>query len=238
MLKRQMPLLTTEEQEKFKNTKITVIGCGGLGGMVIEMLVRMGVGELVVVDEDVFDVSNLNRQILSTRSNIGCEKSEEALKRIHKISPHVRVSRFCEHVDESNVDGFLEGSRLVIDCLDNIPARVTVSRKAREYKIPFVHGAVSGTLGQVTTFLPNTISYEEMFMLPSLKKELTCDIYESLESISISAPPVIGPVANLVSCVQAMEAFKIVTRMGKVTVAPKILTFDLLDLNSFSVGEI
>ena len=238
MVKRQLPLLTREEQEKFKNTKITVIGCGGLGGMVIEMLVRMGAGKLVVVDEDIFDMSNLNRQILSTRSNICREKSGEALKRIHEINPEVRVSCFCEHVDESNAERFLEGSGIVIDCLDNIPARVTVSRKAREYKIPFVHGAVSGTLGQVTTFLANTVSYEEMFMLPSLEKELTCDIYESLESIGTANPPVIGPVVNLVSCVQAMEAFKIVTGIGKVTVAPRILTFDLLDLNSFSVGEI
>ena len=75
MLTRQMPLVSTEEQEKFKNAKITVIGCGGIGGQCIEMLARMGIGELILVDEDKFDLTNLNRQSLSTTETIGCEKS-------------------------------------------------------------------------------------------------------------------------------------------------------------------
>ena len=105
-------------------------------------------------------------------------------------------------------------------------------------KIPLVHGAINATLGQVTTFLPNTKSYEEMFNLPSLGKELTADVIESLNSIAAATPPVIGPTPNLVGCIQAMEAFKIITGVGKVTVAPEILTFDLLNLGSFSLEKI
>lgn len=238
MLKRQMPLVSKDEQEKFKNAKITVIGCGGIGGLTIEMLARMGVGQIVLVDEDVFDLSNLNRQTLSTHENIGQLKSEAAAKRVAKINPYVEVTAYNEHVDEANIDKLIEDSRLVVDALDNVATRVIVSRKARECKIPFIHGAVHGTLGQITTFLPNTISYEEMFALPSLNKELTPDVVECLKNVTTGPPPVIGPVPNLVSCLEAMETYKIITGIGKVTVAPKLLTFDLLDLNSFNMDEI
>jgi len=238
MLKRQMPLVSEDEQEKFKDSKITVIGCGGIGGFTIEMLARLGVGELIVVDEDEFDISNLNRQTLSTVENIGKPKSQEAKIRAEKINPHIKVTSFKEHVDGKNVDRLIKDSRLVIDALDNVLTRVIVSRKANEYKIPFVHGAVHGSLGQVTTFLPNTKSYEEMFSLPSLNREMTDDVVEELKNVASGAPPVFGPTPNIVSCMQAMEAYKIITGVGKVTVAPKMLTFDLLDLNLFSMEEI
>jgi molybdopterin/thiamine biosynthesis adenylyltransferase len=238
MLKRQMPLVSEAEQEKFKNARITVIGCGGIGGLTIEMLARMGIGELVLVDEDVFDLSNLNRQTLSAHTNIGQSKSEIAQKKVNEINPYVNVISYNEHVDESNIDKLIKDSRLVIDALDNILTRVIVSRKAREYRIPFIHGAVHGTLGQITTFLPNTTSYEEMFNLPSLNRDLTDEVMESLKNVTSGPPPVIGPTPNLVSCLEAMEAYKIITGIGKVTVSPKLLTFDLLDFNSFNLDEI
>ena len=233
-----MPLVSEEEQEKFKSAKITVIGCGGIGGLTIEMLARMGVGELVMVDEDVFDLSNLNRQTLSSYNNLNQSKSEAAAKRVREINPYVNVTSYTEHVDETNVDELIKDSRVVIDALDNVLTRVIVSRKAREYRIPFIHGAVHGTLGQVTTFLANTVSYEEMFNLPSLDKDLTGEVIESLKNVTAGTPPVIGPTPNLVSCLEAMEAYKIITGIGKVTVSPKLLTFDLLDLNSFNLSEI
>ena len=79
MLTRQLPLVSTEEQEKFKNSKITVIGCGGIGGQCIEMLARMGIGELILVDEDKFDLTNLNRQSPSDAKKVPWQsrKSEQ-----------------------------------------------------------------------------------------------------------------------------------------------------------------
>lgn len=235
---RQMDLVTKEEQERFKNTKISVIGCGGIGGQAIEMLARMGVGELVLVDEDSFDYTNLNRQNFSTFDNIGLSKSETAKKKVESINPYVKVTSFSEHVDENNIDKILNDSDMVIDALDNILTRIIVSRKANEYKIPFIHGAIHGTLGQVTVFLSNTKNYEEMFNLPSLGKELETEVVEELDKLTSGVPPAIGPTPNLIGCLQAMEAYKIATRIGKVTVAPKILTFDLLDFASFSIDEI
>ncbi|MBR2557685.1 MAG: HesA/MoeB/ThiF family protein, partial [Methanobrevibacter sp.] len=215
---RQISLLDKSEQEKFKNTTITVIGCGGIGGETIEMLARLGVGKLILVDEDSFELSNFNRQNFAKTDVIGEEKSEVALKQVKLINPNVEVINYTEHVDISNVDKFVKDTDIVIDALDNVLTRVILSRKAMEYKIPFIHGAIHGTMGQLTVFLSNTKSYEELFNLPSLNKELTPDVIESLKNVTTGPPPVIGPAPNIIGCMQAMEAFKIVTGIGKVIV--------------------
>lgn len=236
---RQMSIVTRSEQEKFKNAKITVIGCGGIGGETIEMLARMGVGELVLVDEDAFDLSNLNRQTLASINDLGNDKSRVAEKKVKSINPYVKVTSFNEHVDQSNIDKIIGNSNIVIDALDNILTRVIASRTAKEKRIPYVHGAIHGTLGQITVFLPNSDkSYEEMFNLPSLGKELNDETIDALKNVTSGVPPVIGPTPNLIGCLQAIEAYKIITGLGKVTVAPRMLTFDLLDLGSFSLDEL
>ena len=236
---RQMSIVTRSEQERFKDAKITVIGCGGIGGETIEMLARMGIGELVLVDEDAFDLSNLNRQTLASLSDLGLSKSAVAADKVRLINPYVKVTAFHEHVDRDNIDVIIGDSDIVIDALDNVLTRVIVSRKAKEKGIPYIHGAIHGTLGQITVFLPNSDkTYEEMFNLPSQGKELNDETIEALKNVTSGVPPVIGPTPNLIGCLEAMEAYKIITGVGKVTVAPKMLTFDLLDLSSFSLDEL
>ena len=236
---RQMSIVTRSEQERFKDAKITVIGCGGIGGETIEMLARMGIGELVLVDEDAFDLSNLNRQTLASLNDLGLSKSAVAADKVRLINPYVKVTAFHEHIDNDNIDMIIGDSDIVIDALDNVLTRVIVSRKALEKGIPYIHGAIHGTLGQITVFLPNSDkTYEEMFNLPSQGKELDDETIEALKNVTSGVPPVIGPTPNLIGCLEAMEAYKILTGIGKVTVAPKILTFDLLDLGSFSMDEL
>ena len=236
---RQMSIVTRSEQERFKDAKITVIGCGGIGGETIEMLARMGIGELVLVDEDAFDLSNLNRQTLASIEDLGLDKSAVAKEKVRLINPYVKVTSFNEHVDQTNIEKIIGDSNIVIDALDNVLTRVIVSRTAKEKGIPYIHGAIHGTLGQITVFLPNSDkTYEEMFNLPSVGKELTEETIEALKGVTSGVPPVIGPTPNLIGCLEAFEAYKIITGVGKVTVAPKILTFDLLDLSSFSLDEL
>ena len=236
---RQMSIVTRSEQERFKDAKITVIGCGGIGGETIEMLARMGIGELVLVDKDAFDLSNLNRQTLASIADLGLDKNAVAAEKVRLINPYVKVTTYNEHVDQSNIDKIIGDSDIVIDALDNVLTRVIVSRKAKEKGIPYIHGAIHGTLGQITVFLPNSDkTYEEMFNLPSLGKELDDETVAALKNVTSGVPPVIGPTPNLIGCLEAMEAYKIITGVGKVTVAPKILTFDLLDLGSFSLDEL
>ena len=236
---RQMSIVTRSEQERFKDAKITVIGCGGIGGETIEMLARMGIGELVLVDKDAFDLSNLNRQTLASIADLGLDKSAVAKEKVRLINPYVNVTTFNEHIDQTNIDKVIGDSNIVIDALDNVLTRVIVSRKAKEKGIPYIHGAIHGTMGQITVFLPNSDkTYEEMFNLPSVGKELNEETIEALKNVTSGVPPVIGPTPNLIGCLEAFEAYKIITGVGKVTVAPKILTFDLLDLASFSLDEI
>ena len=236
---RQMSIVTRSEQQRFKDAKITVIGCGGIGGETIEMLARMGIGELVLVDKDAYDLSNLNRQTLATITDLGLVKSEVAAEKVRIINPYVKTTTINEHVDAENIDEVIGDSDIVIDALDNVLTRVIVSRKAKEKGIPYIHGAIHGTMGQITVFLPNSDkTYEEMFNLPSVGKELDDETIDALKNVTSGVPPVIGPTPNLIGCLEAFEAYKIITGVGKVTVAPKILTFDLLDLASFSLDEL
>lgn len=236
---RQMSIVTRSEQERFKDAQITVIGCGGIGGQTIEMLARMGIGKMVLVDKDAFDLSNLNRQTLASIAELGLSKSAVAKEKVRLINPYVKVTAYDEHVDQSNIDKVIGDSDIVIDALDNVLTRVIVSRKAKEKGIPYIHGAIHGTLGQITVFLPNSDkSYEEMFNLPSQGKELDDETIDALKNITSGVPPVIAATPNLIGCLEAMEAYKIITGVGKVTVAPNILTFDLLDLSSFSLNEL
>ena len=222
LISRQMSIVTRSQQERFKEAKIAVIGCGGIGGQTIEMLARMGVGQLNLVDEDAFDLSNLNRQTLASIKELGLSKSKVAKEKVRLINPYVKVNCFEETVTKENVD-----------------KRVIVSRAAENKKIPFIHGAIHGTLGQITVFSADKdINYETMFNLPSKDKDLTENVLNDLSSVTSGVPPVIGPTPNLIGCLEAMEAFKIMTGVGKVTQAPEILTFDLLDLTSFNVNEI
>lgn len=239
IISRQMSIVTKSEQQRFKDGRITVIGCGGIGGETIEMLARMGIGELTLVDKDAFDLSNLNRQTLACIADLGLDKASVAKEKVRLINPYVKVKIFSEHVDESNIDKVIGDSDIVIDALDNVLTRVIVSRAARRKGICYIHGAIHGTMGQVTVFGPEgDASYEKMFNLPSIGRELDDEALNDLKKVTSGVPPVIGPTPNIVGCLEAIEAFKILTGIGEVAFAPKILTFDLLNFASFSLDEI
>jgi molybdopterin/thiamine biosynthesis adenylyltransferase len=149
---RQMSIVTRSEQQRFKDAKITVIGCGGIGGETIEMLARMGIGELVLVDKDAFDLSNLNRQTLASIKDLGLDKSTVAAEKVRLINPYVKTTVFSEHIDQTNIDKVIGDSDIVIDALDNVLTRVIVSRKAKENGIPYIHGAIHGTMDRLPYF--------------------------------------------------------------------------------------
>lgn len=238
IVSRQMSIVSKSQQEKLKNSKITVIGCGGIGGAAIEMLARMGVGNLQIVDKDSFDVSNINRQLMSSFYSVGKSKTQVTQETVRSINPFIRVESFEGELNESNVEEIIEGSDLVIDALDNLVSRIILNRKCRELEIPFIHGAIHGTLGQLCVFNNETPTYEELFNLPSLGNELTPEVMEEVLKLSQEVPPVLGPVPNIVGCLQASEAFKIITGKGEVILAPKMLNFDLMRECPFSVVEL
>ena len=186
---RQMTIVDKNQQNLFKNAKIAVIGCGGIGGAAIEILARMGVGQLNIIDEDEFDVSNLNRQLMSSIDTIGKSKAITSKERVQLINPHTIVNAFDEKLTENNLEKILKDCDVIIDALDNIYTRIIVSRYAKENNIPFIHGAIHGTLGQLSVFTKDTKSYEELFLLPSANKELNKETKELLcEDVAFESP--------------------------------------------------
>jgi len=238
VISRQMSIVTKSQQTRFKDGKVAVIGCGGIGGSVIEQLARMGVGNLNLIDKDIFDLSNLNRQLISGLDTLAKEKSYSAKERVRNVNPYVNVTAFNEELTEDNVEEVIGDSDVVIDALDNLVTRVIVSRAANKLGLPYVHGAIHGTMGQVSVFTPETKSYEEMFQLPSNDKELDDDVKDKIKGLNHGIPPVIGPNPNIVGCLEAFEAFKLITGVGEVTYSPKLLTFNILDLSSFNLIEL
>ena len=129
---RNMNTFTQEENRRMKDFKICVIGCGGLGGHIIEMLARLGVGQITAVDGDVFDETNLNRQLLSKESLIGKEKALAAEDRIREVNSEVRVNPVVAFVKENNCREIIRGHDLIIDALDNMSSRKVVAAGCRD----------------------------------------------------------------------------------------------------------
>ena len=235
IVSRQMGIVTKSKQERLKNSNIAVIGCGGIGGAACEMLVRMGIGNLTIIDKDTFDVSNINRQLMSSFYSVGKSKVNTTYEILKSINPFVNITAFEEELDENNIEKIVKDSDIIIDALDNLITRIILSRYAYESDIPFIHGAIYGTMGQVSVFTKDTPTYEELFKLPSMGNELTDEVIFDVKKISAEGPPVIAPVPNIVGCLQAFEAFKLITLKGDLITAPDVLMFDLLGKEPFSI---
>ncbi len=131
-----------------------VLGAGGLGGFALELLARMGLGRLVVVDGDNFSESNLNRQLVATEENLGEAKAEAAKKRIIQINSGVEVEAFNCLAEKDNLVQLFSSCDIILDCLDNLPSRFALEKACTELGVPMVHGAIAGFLGQVAVIKP------------------------------------------------------------------------------------
>lgn len=150
---RNIPAISESDQDLLKEKKVAILGCGGLGGYLCEFSARMGIGHIVVCDGDVFEESNLNRQILSTEGNLGTLKAEAAKAYIECTNPACEVEMVCQRFSPEN-DAFLDGCDLILDGLDNIDSRLALEDAAAKRNIPIVHGAVRGWGGQVAIAYP------------------------------------------------------------------------------------
>ena len=141
-------------QDKLLKAAVAVIGAGGLGGWILEGLARMGVGRLVVIDADVFEENNLNRQLLATESALGEPKAAVAAARIAQVNAATEVVAHQVWADAGNLPDLLRDAQVAVDALDTLPARLELQQAASEAGIPMVHGAIAGYTGQVMTILP------------------------------------------------------------------------------------
>ncbi|MEG1447841.1 MAG: tRNA threonylcarbamoyladenosine dehydratase [Oscillospiraceae bacterium] len=138
-LQRTRLLLGEENTETLKNKKVAVLGLGGVGGSCCESLARCGIGTIIVVDSDVFDITNLNRQLLATTENIGNAKCDEAEKRLKLINPNINIIKFKKLYLPDNSDFlFDEKPDFIVDAIDNVTAKLHLIKTSKEKNIPIV----------------------------------------------------------------------------------------------------
>lgn len=142
---------------------VAIVGAGGLGGYVLEMIARLGVRRITVVDSETFDISNLNRQLLSSEQNIGDKKVDAARDRIGTVNSNIHVKTIAEKLSDDNVYSVLKDQDVVFDCVDNIEARFVIQDCCKQLGIPFIHGAVDGWYGQVSTVLPGDDTLDKIY---------------------------------------------------------------------------
>lgn len=166
---RSMGTVGIEGQIKLLKATVGVVGAGGLGGFVLELLARMGIGRLLVVDDDSFSDSNLNRQLLGHEKNLDLPKAGAAEKRISEINGAVAVKAYCRRGDSSNLPKLFEDCDLVIDCLDNLSSRFELEETCRVLNVVMIHGAIAGLMGQLAVIRPGKPLLESIYGARSKK---------------------------------------------------------------------
>lgn len=211
---RNMETLSIEENERLKDFRACVVGCGGLGGNIIEQLGRLGIGHITAVDGDVFEESNLNRQLLSDICNLGCSKALEAEKRMKRVNPLITVMPIYLRLNMDNGMDIIRNHHVIIDALDNIESRLILEELAENAGIPLVHGAIAGWFGQVTTVFPGDRTLSLLY-----PHEAKHGIEKELGNPSFTPA--------LVSSIQVAEAVKVMIRRGNL-LRRKLLYINLL----------
>ena len=207
---RQILLFGEEGQERLKEAEIFIAGAGGLGSPVSIYLAVAGVGTLTVVDSDVVDQTNLNRQILHRDRDIGERKAVSAGEKLRELNPDVNIRALDTHIGEENAGVLVGEADGIVDAMDNFPTRYLLNRVAIAKGIPLFHGAIRGMYGQATTIIPG---------------KTPC-----LACIFPKAPPgevfpVVGVTPGLIGMVQATEVLKFLLGEGDL-LANRLLLWD------------
>ncbi|TFG14652.1 HesA/MoeB/ThiF family protein [Candidatus Thorarchaeota archaeon] len=198
-------------QKKLKEATVLVAGTGGLGCPVSLYLAAAGVGRLVLVDKDKFELSNLNRQILGWQENIGQAKAEAVAKKLVALNPNVKIDAHATTIREDNVAELLNGANVVVDAMDNWTTRFLLNQECVNQDKPLVHAGIYGLNGQVTTIIPRKGPCLRC-ILPDTPRE-------------ISTFPVIGATPGLFAMLQVMEVLKLIVGFGE-TLVGRLLLFD------------
>ena len=216
---RQLKLIGIGGQKKLKNTKVLIVGAGGLGSAVSIYLTVAGIGKLVIVDGEVVELSNLNRQILYTISDIGKPKAECACKRLREINPCIEIECYNKQFDEDLGTKLIPQVDLVVDALDNWSTRFLLNRLCIKFKKPLVHAGIEGFYGQVMTIIPGKgPCLQCLFTKPPKERQ---------------AIPVIGITPGIIGILEASEVIKLALSIGEVLLG-KMLIVDLLN-NEFKI---
>ena len=160
---RQRRLFRAEGQLRLLESRVGLVGCGGLGGAICELLVRVGVGTIIAIDPDCFDETNLNRQLLCRLDNLGRSKAAAAKEHAARLNSAVEVIPLAAPFQDPSVKKHLAGCDLVFDGLDSVPARFELADLCAKLGCYLVHGAVSGWCGQVALVAPGSGRLKELY---------------------------------------------------------------------------
>jgi molybdopterin/thiamine biosynthesis adenylyltransferase/rhodanese-related sulfurtransferase len=215
-----IPEVGEEGQQKLLGSRILLIGAGGLGSPASLYLAAAGVGTLGIVDDDVVDETNLQRQIVHSTERLGEPKAESAKRTVEALNPDVRVELFPERLTSDNADRILgKGWDVIVDGADNFPTRYLLNDASVWHDIPVVHGSIFRFEGQTTVFKPGDgPCYRCLFPEPP-PPELAPSCAEG---------GVLGVLPGIVGSLQANEAIKLVLGIGEPLVG-RLLLFDALD---------
>ncbi len=206
-----------EGQQRLLAAHALVIGAGGLGSPVVLYLATAGVGRITVVDPDVVDLTNLQRQIVHNQSRLGLPKAESARCTVAAINPDVQVHTHVQHADAALLDEWVPQADVVLDCTDNFRTRHAINAACVAHRKPLVSGAAIGWDGQVSVY-------------DSREKQAPC--YACLfppeaahEDVACSTMGVLAPLVGIIGSLQAAEALKLLTGAGQ-PLAGRLLMLD------------
>lgn len=196
---RNILLIKDAGQTKLLKSKVLICGCGGLGSTVIMNLAGSGVGTIGLIDDDVVEVSNLNRQFI--HKNIGEDKVTSAKKRILEYNPEITVNTYKIRLDQNNYQSIVKDYDIIIDCFDSYKSKILLNDIAVETGKTLIHGGVTEYFGQVTVIKPSTPCLRCIFPDIDLGKEVPKGI--------------LSPVVSTVASIQSMEAVKQILDTGE-----------------------
>ncbi|RLF15187.1 MAG: adenylyltransferase [Thermoprotei archaeon] len=216
----RLPRLGIEGQAKLKEARVLVAGVGGLGCSAALCLAMAGVGELVLVDKDKVELSNLNRQVLYGEEDVGSLKAEAAARRLRELNSLLKVKGLALEINELNVEELIKGVDLVIDGQDNYKVRFLLNKACVKLRKPLIHAALYGLEGRLMTIVPGKG--------PCLR----CLV--PTEPRAVERVPVVGAAAMVLGALQAAEAIKLIVGFGQLSVG-SLLVVDLESLEFLRV---
>ena len=215
-----LPEIGEAGQLRLLDSKVLLLGAGGLGSPAALYLAAAGVGTIGIVDMDVVDASNLQRQVIHNRDRLGQKKVDSAAETIRRLNPDVTVLTHPVRLDASNVMELIEGYDVIVDGADNFPARYVLNDASVKLGIPVVHGSIFRFEGQVTVFDPTRgPTYRDMLPTPpSAEQAPNCAV-----------AGVLGVLPGIVGSLQAIEAIKLLVGLGDPLIG-RLLIVDALDM--------
>jgi len=214
-----LPEVGEAGQQKLLDAKVLLLGAGGLGSPAALYLAAAGVGTLGVVDMDVVDASNLQRQVLHNMERVGQRKVDSARETLEALNPDARVVPYDTRLGADNVLDIISGYDVVVDGTDNFPTRYLLNDAALLARVPVVHGSIFRFEGQVTVFAPYEGPCYRCFVPEPPPPELAPSCAEA---------GVLGVLPGIIGSLQAMETIKLLLGLGD-TLAGRLLAYDALE---------